>query len=290
MKKLGIIGLGTMGYPISKHLIDNGFSLYTYVRSERSRDRAQALGIQVVETPGELARYTDTVILLVADYNQCQHCLCDPDGIFATMGQGTVIISSTVDPRQIQELGAISPPDINILDAPVSGGAMGAEQASLVTMVAGDQAHFLKCGDIFSSYARKAVYVGPKLGQAQALKAVNQMLVGIHMVATAESMALATGLGINPVAMLETISECAGNSNIFRNRMPKLIAQDFAVRASLETLEKDTKICMDLAESVGVPCYLTEICHKLFQQTPRSRETAEDACAVIRLYRNEAVG
>ena len=286
MKTLGIIGLGAMGHPIARHLIKNGFTLYTTVRSQRSRQKAQDLGIQILDSHRDFARVTDRIFLMVSNYAQCADCLLGDNGIFSTLKEGTVILSSTVAPKDAESLAAACPEGVSLIDAPVSGGAIGAEKGNLVTMVAGSKAAVDCCRDIFDCYCRKVVYVGETPGQAQSVKAVNQMLVGIHMTATAEAMALSTALGIDPNAMLETITDCAGNSNIFQSRMPKLIAGDFTARASLETLEKDTKICMDLASEAGVPCHLTEICHDLFARTPRKEANREDACAVIRLYQS----
>lgn len=287
MKTLGIIGLGAMGHPIAHHLIRQGFTLYTTVRSERSRKKAEELGIQVLQNHQEFAQVTDRILLIVSNYAQCADCLLGDTGIFSTLKRGTIILSSTVDPRDAEALDAACPEGVELIDAPVSGGAIGAEKGTLVTMTAGSKDAVDACRDIFDSYCRKVVYVGNKAGQAQSVKAVNQMLVGIHMAATAEAMALSTALGIDPQAMFETISDCAGNSNIFQSRMPKLIAGDYSARASLETLEKDTKICMDLADTAHVPCYLTEICHDLFSRTPRTEANMEDACAVIRLYQTD---
>ena len=284
MKTLGIIGLGAMGHPIAAHLIRNGFELYTTVRSQKSRDKANALGIHVLESRRDFAAHTDRILLLVSNYAQCTECLLGDDGVFSTFHKGSVILSSTVSPKDAEALAALCPDNVALIDAPVSGGAIGAEKGNLITITAGDSDAIDNCRDVLDCYCRKVVQVGNKAGQAQAVKAVNQMLVGIHMTATAEAMALSTAMGIDPQAMFETISDCSGTSNIFQSRMPKLIAGDFSARASLETLEKDTRICMDLAETYGVPSYLTNICHDLFVQTPRDSAVSEDACAVIRMY------
>lgn len=284
MKNLAFLGLGAIGFPIAEKLIQHGFHLYTSVHSPRSFERAQNLGIEIVESPAELSRHADTVLVLVNNYAQCKDCLFAENGLLSTLKSGTVILSSTLDPRQAKELEENFPQGVHYLDAPISGGVTGALAGTLVTMVSGEKNVFDSCADIFAAYSKKAVYVGEEVGQAQALKAVNQMLVSIHMVATSEAFSLASGLGINPEILLDIIPECAGNSNIFQNRMPKLIANDFSARASLKTLEKDTGICMDLAKMVHVPSYLTSLCHELLCATPSEDRAAEDACAVIRMY------
>ena len=287
MKKLGLLGLGALGMPVGERLIQHGFQLYTSVHSEHSRERAQSLGIEIVDSPAEIAAYTDIVLILVNNYSQCLECLTAEKGLFHSLKKGTVILSSTLDPRQAKELDVLCPQEVHLLDAPVSGGVTGAQSGTLVTMVAGEEAVLAQCKEVFSAYSKKVVHVGSEIGRAQALKAVNQMLVAIHMVATSEAMSLATGLGISPEVLLETVSDCAGNSNIFQNRIPKLIAGDFSARASLKTLEKDTAICIDLAKMVQVPCYLTSLCHDMFKCTPTTDPSLEDACAVIRLYQNQ---
>lgn len=281
---LAIIGLGAMGYPVAEHLINHGFELYTVVRSERSRKKAQELGICVVDAYRDLAGYTDRILMFVSNYAQCEECLLGSEGALSAMERGTIILASTVSPDSAAQLAAACPEGVHLVDAPVSGGAVGARKGDLLVMAAGEAQTVESCRDIFECYSRKVSYIGANPGQAQAVKAVNQMLVSIHMTAAAEAMALSTGLGIDPQTMLDTITECSGNSYMFQSRMPKLIRQDFSAQASLETLEKDTGICMELAESANIPCYLTQMCHELFRQTPRSETSPEDACAVIRMY------
>lgn len=242
------------------------------------------MGIQVLETAGEIAERTDRILLMVSNYEQCRGCLQGTDGVLAAMKKGIIIVSSTIAPEQMRLLSEMCPEGIALLDAPVSGGVTGAEQGKLVTMAAGDSQVFEVCRDIFQAYSKKIVYVGAKLGQGQMLKAVNQMLVGIHIAAAAEAVSFSESMGIDPQVLQDTISECAGNSNMFQSRVPKLMKHDFSSRAALETMEKDIKICIDLAEKAGVPCYLTELCHDLYRKTPRSETVQEDACAVIRVY------
>lgn len=287
MKTLGIIGLGAMGHPIAVLLKKQGYELYTSVRSQRSREKAEALGIHVLDSHRDFAAHTNRILMIVSNYDQCAECLLGSDGVLSTMTEGTIILVSTVSPKDAATLAEACPDGVELVDAPVSGGAAGAEKGILTTMTAGKREAVDACRDVFDCYCRKVIYVGDKPGQAQSVKAVNQMLVGIHMTATAEAMALSTALGIDPNAMFETISECSGNSVIFQSRMPKLIGKNFTSRASLETLQKDMKICMDLAASANVPCYLTEMCHDMFCRTPRAEDVAEDACAVIRLYQLE---
>lgn len=287
MKTIGIIGLGAIGYPIAKQLLDNSYGLVTAVHSKRSEEKAVSLGLKIVDSPSAISEYTDTVIILVNDFSQCMECLTSECGLFNSLRSGNIILSSTIDPRQVDELLSVTPNGINIIDAPISGGVTAAEKGSLITMVAGGNDAFQGCQEIMMAYSRKIIYVGERVGSAQALKAVNQMLVGIHMVATAEAMSLAEGLDIPPEKLLETISECSGESNIFKNRMPKLINKDYTARASLATLIKDTGICIDLANLCDSPCHLTKLCHDLFSKTPSFDASMEDACSVIRLYEKE---
>ena len=259
MKTLGIVGLGAMGFPIAQRLQKQGYRLLTTVRSERGHRRAQALNIEVVSAPDQLPQHTDTVLLLVSNAEQCRDCLLGERGIFASMTAGVIILSSTVSPEQAAIIQADCPAGIDLLDAPVSGGVSGAEQGQLVTIAAGNAGIIDRCRDIFSAYSKKIIVVGENPGQAQAVKAINQMLVSIHMAGTAEALALANASGLDPRLLFEVISESAGNSAIFQSRAPKLIDRDFSVRASLETLKKDTEICIHLAETNHVPCYLTAL-------------------------------
>lgn len=117
-------------------------------------------------------------------------------------------------------------------------------QGKLVTMAAGDSQVFEVCRDIFQAYSKKIVYVGAKLGQGQMLKAVNQMLVGIHIAAAAEAVSFSESMGIDPQVLQDTISECAGNSNMFQSRVPKLMKHDFSSRAALKRWKRIQKFVL----------------------------------------------
>ena len=286
-KTLGMIGLGAMGRPVSECLLKRGYELFTVVRSEHSRAFAETHGIHILPNPGALAHRTDKILLFVSNYEQCRSLLEGDEGILSALKSGVILLASTVSPKEAASLASLCPSGVSLLDAPVSGGTAGAKSGSLVTMVAGEKSVFDECDDIFSAYAKKKFYIGSEPGQAQALKAVNQMLVGIHMVAAAEAFSLSSSLEIDPEVMFEAISACSGNSNIFQSRVPRFIKEDFRAGASLETLEKDTKICMELAEDAGIPCYLTEKCHELYCDTPGVNRQEQDASSVIRLYRKE---
>jgi 3-hydroxyisobutyrate dehydrogenase-like beta-hydroxyacid dehydrogenase len=286
-QSVGIIGLGSMGAPMARRLMEAGFPLRTYVRSEHSLRRAQALQIPVCASPKELALQSDTILLLVSNGEQCEQCLSGDTGVFAAEKECRILLSSTVSPEMAKELAQRCPAGMHLLDAPISGGVSGAEQGTLVSMVAGDADTYEACLAVLECYSKRVVYVGSQPGQAQQLKSINQLLVSIHMAATAEADALAEGLGLDPQLVFETICDCAGDSAIFRSRMPKLICRDFSPRATLETLEKDTGIILSLAQQAQVPCYLTQLCHELYTRTPRPAPHSLDACSVLQLYQTE---
>lgn len=122
MKQLGIIGLGAMGAPMAGKLQECGFQLFTTVRSAYSRQKAERMGIQVLETAGEIAERTDRILLMVSNYEQCRGCLQGTDGVLAAMKKGIIIVSSTIAPEQMRLLSEMCPEGIALLDAPVSGG------------------------------------------------------------------------------------------------------------------------------------------------------------------------
>lgn len=282
--KLGIIGLGAIGYPIAQNLLHSGYELYTTVRTEKSRKRAERLGIHVLESPQFLYNYVNKVILFVSNHEQCKQCLYAEDGIFTTLKAGLIILGSTIAPNEAQALIQNAPEKVQFIDAPVSGGISRAKDGTLVCIAAGEPQILKKNNDIFSAYCQEVIHVGNEIGQAQKVKAINQMLVSINIIATAEAANLARASDLELNAVFKTISKCAGNSFVFQNRMPKLIERDFTTRASIETMQKDTKICLQLAQETNSPCFLTNLCHELYKKIPSKSIDSEDACAVIRLY------
>lgn len=282
MDTIGMVGLGAMGHSIAQNILNHGYSMVLYdVRPEAMEDlkgpRASAAA-----SLRELGEKADTVLVIVNTFPQCRSVL---EGLLETMDHGVIINMSTIamdEARALEELALAA--GVRMMDCPVSGGTSGAKQGTLTVMAAGEDRLFERCRPLFSSFAANIVHVGRQVGQGQAIKAINQLLVGIHMCATAEAFTLARKCGLDLQLVYDTIRTSAGNSRIFENRGQFLIDRDFSTRSTLQIQLKDTDIACRTADLVGAPSLLCGVARELFKLSVAKFPPTDDSIEVARLY------
>ena len=279
---IGFVGLGTMGLPIVKNILKARKELSFYARRDAVIQETRSMGGQFCPSMEELGAKCDVVIFFLNTAEQCRECL---EKLLAGMQAGTVIIGSTMSPKDCAGLAAIcAQKGIILLDAPVSGGAQGAIDGTLTSMVSGDLETFEQHRNLLELYSKKIAYVGEKPGMAQTLKAINQQLVGINVVSVCEAYALGIGCGIDPQAIADTIPFCAGTSRIFENRSQYIIQRNFDKRSSLQIQLKDLKICRQLAKTAGITLPVTVACEKIYEEALTFCDPSEDSIAVLKTY------
>lgn len=278
---IGFVGLGTMGFPIMQNICRAGHEIVFYARKPEVVEAAEAVGALFCPDMEDLGRRCEVVIFFLNTAAQCEECL---NKVLAGMSPGkTVIIGSTILPEESLHLSRIcEEKGVCLLDAPVSGGVRGAIDGSLTVMVSGDSKRVEQCRALMECYGRKIAYIGPKPGDAQIMKAINQELVGINIVAVCEAYALGIRCGLDPNAIFDTISSCAGTSRIFENRSEYIIARDFSKRSSLSIHKKDLSICRRLAEEVGMKLPVATVCEQLYAEAMEFCDPEEDGIAVIK--------
>lgn len=282
MEKLGMIGLGVMGHAIAQNLLKHGYQLVLYDLRPEVMDDLLSQCAERAESLQDLGERADTVLMIVNSYKNCADVL---SGLLKTMHAGTIINMSTVSPedaKALEEQAAAN--GVSMLDCPVSGGTAGAKAGTLTIMASGAQYLFQKYRPVFDSFGRKTVYVGSEIGQGQMLKAINQLLVGIHMCAAAEAFTLAKKCGLDLQMVYDTICNSAGNSRIFENRGQFLIDRDFSIRSTLRIQFKDTDIACKTADSSGVPCPLGNVARELFRLAIGKYPPNDDSIEVVRIY------
>ena len=278
---VGMIGLGAMGHSIAENIMKHGYSMILYdVRSESMVDLVEQ-GATAAPAIQPLAENADPVLIMVNTYEQCKNCL---EQVLETKHSGTVMICSTISMEQVQTLEQIAQKaGVAILDAPVSGGTAGAREGTLTIMAAGSAEVYACCLPILRAFGSHPIHVSEVVGHGQALKAVNQLLVGVHMCAAAEAFNLARQCGLDLSVVYETIVKSAGNSRIFENRGKFFIERNFNTRSTLAIQLKDTNIACQTAEHAGVPVLLASLCRQLFANSVCLFEKTEDSNAVIKL-------
>ena len=280
--KLGMIGLGAMGHAIAENILKAGHPLAVYdVRAEAYADLI-GLGAAPVESLAEMGRTADCVFMMVNTFPQCQSVL---DGLLATMDHGTVVNMGTIAMPQARQLAQTAAEHgVDMLDSPVSGGTAGAKAGTLTLMVSGPRAVFDRVKPVMDSFASNIALVGTEPGHGQAVKTINQLLVGVHMCATAEAFTLARKCGLD----LQAVYDIIRTSAIFENRGQFVIDRNFDTRSTLQIQAKDTGIVCDTARAVGAPTLLADTALELFQKAVEKYPPTDDSIEVIRLYEEMA--
>lgn len=277
-----MIGLGVMGHSIAQNILNHGYPMVLYdLRPEVMEDLA-AQGAETVGSLQELGENVNTVFMIINSY---KHCVNAMSGLLETMHGGTIINMSTISVEDAKSLEKMAnEKGVSMMDCPVSGGTAGAKAGTLTIMAAGTDELFERYLPIFQSYGKNVVHVGKEVGNGQAMKAINQLLVGVHMCATAEAFTLAKKCGLDLQLVYDTVKTSAGTSRIFENRGQFLINRDFSIRSTLQIQLKDTDIACQTADSVGAPSPLANTARELFKIAVKKYPPNDDSIEVVRLY------
>ena len=282
MKKIGMIGLGAMGHSVAENVLKAGFPMVLFdIRPEAYADLLEK-GAEGAATLQELGTKTDTVLMMVNTYPQCVSVM---GSLLETFHDGVIINLGTIALDEAQSLAKLAEEkNCQMIDCPVSGGTAGAKAGTLTLMAACSDEVFEKNLPLLESFGKNVKQVGKEPGQGQAVKAINQLLVGVHMCATAEAFTLASKCGLDLQMMYETICTSAGRSEIFRNRGQYLIDRDFSTRSTLQIQLKDTSIACKTADAVGAPTFLANTARELFKLAVKKYPATDDSLEVVRIY------
>jgi len=285
-RKVGFIGLGAMGTGMALRLVGAGLTVAGYdVRA----DAAQALGRaggRAAASPADAARDADALVVMVVNADQTDAVLFGKDGAVETLPKGAlVMVSTTVPASYIRGLATrLAEHGYQLLDAPVSGGTVGAESGKLTIMAAGTPEAFARAEPILAATAGKVYRLGDAPGMGSAVKTVNQLLAGVHIAAAAEAMALGAKAGIDPRVLFEVISNSAGMSWMFNNRVPHMLDGDYTPKSAVEIFVKDLGLVLDTGHELRFPLPLSASAHQLFLAASASGHGREDDSAVVKVF------
>ena len=263
--RIGFIGLGLMGKPMAGHLLKAGYPLTVHNRSRAAVDELVAQGARAGDTPREVAANSDVVITMLPDSPDVEAVVVGPDGLLAGARAGLIHIDmstiATTTTRRLAELEAEY--EVKHVDAPVSGGDIGARNATLSIMVGGDEYAFLACQPIFETLGKRIIHIGPT-GCGQIAKACNQIMVAAQMVAMGELLVMAQKAGADPEKVIEAIKGGAAQCWTLDNKPQRLFkgVRTPGFKASMQY--KDLNIVMDMAKAFQVPLPTTAVNTQLF--------------------------
>ncbi len=286
---VGLIGLGAMGMGMAQSLRRAGFAPHVFdLRSEVAQGFAKEGGVACASLE-ELGANCDVVISVVVNAAQTEAVLFGADGksgVASTMRAGSVfVMCSTVDPNWSVAMEArLAERGLLYIDAPISGGAAKAAAGQITMMTAGTPAAYERAGGALDAMAAKVYHLGDKAGAGSKVKIINQLLAGVHIAAAAEAMALGLREGVEPEALYDVITHSAGNSWMFENRMPHVLAGDYTPLSAVDIFVKDLGLVLDVARSSKFPLPLSSTAHQMFMQASTAGYAREDDSAVIKIF------
>ena len=289
IKKVCVIGLGSMGFGIASSLIKNGHEVYGLDKDKKHTDRLQKAGGKNEEL-SKICKIVDVVVIVVLNSIQTEQILFGKHGIVEQLNKETlIIVCTTVSPQFAREMAEkCNQYHIHYLDAPMSGGSVKSENGQLSYMVSGSKLALQKAHLILEATAEKVFQLGEEPGKGSAMKSVNQMLAGIHISAMAEALTFGITQGIEPEKFLEVISKCAGTSWMLENRAPHIIDNDYTPKSSINIWPKDLGIVLDIAKNSNFSAPLTAIAMQQFVAAAGSGLANEDDAAVAKVYAKNA--
>ena len=288
--RIGFVGLGIMGSPMSKNLMKAGYRLKVYNRSDRPAvQEVVDAGAERVATPRAAAEGSDITITMVTDSPDVEAVIMGDDGIIHGVGRGsTVIDMSTISPRLTREIAsALQNKGANMLDAPVSGGDVGAINGTLSIMVGGDQAVFDECLPVFEAMGKNINLIGGH-GAGQTTKLCNQIAVAVNNLGMAEALMLAAASDLDVAKVVDAISGGAAGSWQLSNLGHRILADDFAPGFMVRLQQKDLKLVMGAANDVQLALPGVSIAHQYFNIVERAGCGDEGTQALIKAYELQA--
>ncbi len=272
-EKVGFIGLGIMGMPMARNLLKAGFEVVAYNRTASKSEALAKEGARKANSPKELAMECPVVITIVSDTKDVTAVILGKDGVIEGARPGSVVIDmSTISPKATREIAArLKEKGVSTLDAPVSGGDVGAVKATLSIMVGGDAEVFQRCRPIFEAMGNNIVHVGAS-GMGQTVKLMNQILVVGNLNAVVEALVFAQKSGADLDKAINAVKGGAAGSWQLANLGPRIIKRDFSPGFMVDLVQKDLRLVMEAAAETGLPLPVTSLVNQMYHSLQGSGE------------------
>ncbi len=289
MTRIGYIGLGLMGSAMARNLMKAGYSLVVHNRSQQIVKELVSEGATAASSPQEVARQVDFVFTNLPDSPDVEKVVLGPNGIVAGAHEGLIYIdNSTIKPETARKIAAeLAKVKIQALDAPVSGGQIGAQQGTLVFMVGGPQDAFDKAVPLFKAMGKSWILVGDS-GAGQIAKAANQIMVAAQMAAMGELLVFARKCGVDPFKVTEAIKGGAAQCWTLDVKPTRLAQGNRTPGFKAYMQLKDLNIILDTGKTYDAPVPLSEVTQALFKQMVDAGNGEQDNSAVLSVLEKKA--
>lgn len=283
---VAVVGLGSMGMGMARNMLDKGHRVVGVDTNAAACDALVAAGGAIAGSPRDAVASADALVIVVVNASQVETVLFGENGAIGSLPKGAVVVQcATVPPGFSRSLGErLAAAGHPLLDAPMSGGAARAKDGQLTIMSSGSADAYARAEPILEAIAGKIYRLGDAPGVGSLVKTVNQLLAGVHIAAAAEAMALGTKAGADPRVLYDVISNSAGNSWMFGNRVPHMIEGDFTPLSAVDIFVKDLGLVLDTGRDVKQALPLAATAHQLFLMASAAGWGRLDDSAVVKLY------
>jgi putative dehydrogenase len=286
VERAGMLGLGQMGGPMAANLVRKGIEVWAYDPRPEALSQAVERGATACARPAEVARAAQITLVIPFDYGEVEQAIFGPGGLVEGLAEsGLIVVMSTIGPDNARQLGQrLAERGHRMIDAPVSGGAAGAEAGTLTVIASGPADDLDRCRPLLEAFAANIFHVGGEVGAGQAAKLVNQLLVVTHLVAAVEALLLGARSGVDPQQLYEIISTSVGNSRVFQTRVPVILDRTFKTGGSVKILVKDARLVLQQGASAGTPLPLASAAQQVFEMARSVGLGEEDDASLAKLY------
>jgi 3-hydroxyisobutyrate dehydrogenase len=285
-QRIGFIGLGAMGAGMAASLVRAGCAVTGFDLRQAALEELVAAGGGRAASPRAAAKGAALLVVMVVNQGQVEDVLFGPDGAAQALQRGAVVmLSSTVPAAYVRELGQrLDAEGLALLDAPVSGGAVAAGKGELTIMASGSAEAFAAAEGALAACAGQVHRLGAAPGIGSMVKAVNQLLAGIHVVSAAEGMAFGVALGADPKVLYEVIRGAAGGSWMFDNRVPHMLDDDYTPRSAVDIWVKDLGLVLDSAKALKMPLPVAAAAYQVVMMAAAQGLGPIDDAAFVKVY------
>jgi 3-hydroxyisobutyrate dehydrogenase len=284
--KVAFLGLGAIGGPMAAHLADDPFDLTVWNRTgEKARAFAEENGVYAARPPAEAVSEADVVVTCLPSSREVEQLFAGPGGLGSALRAGSLVIDCTSgDPATSRKLAAqLSSRGVAFVDAPVSGGVKGAAAGTLTVMCGGDAVNIERARPVLEAFGKRIIRCG-EVGSGDAVKAMNQALLAIHIWSAGEALAALAKLGVSAEVALEVINGSSGRSNSSENLFPeRVIGRAFPRTFKLALLDKDVGIAAGIAAETEISAPMIELASRLFAEAHAELGEEADHVEAVRV-------
>ncbi|MCR1899441.1 NAD(P)-dependent oxidoreductase [Irregularibacter muris] len=283
---IGFVGLGVMGKRMAANVLKGGYSLTVFDLNKEAVKELVDMGAKEGQSPAQAAKEADVVFTSLPNSMIVENVILGKDGVLEGMEEGRTIVDlSSITPKSIQYIAQkAQEKNVQVLDAPVSGGAAGAEKGTLTLMVGGNKEKFEQLLPVLNHIGTKVTHVGD-VGAGDTVKLVNNLLLGVNMVAVAEALSLGVKAGLKPEVLYDIISQSSGSSYALTAKYKNFIAKgNFEPGFMIDLQYKDLQLAVDTAKDLKAPLMIGNLSQQMYEMARAKGLGTEDISAVLKLY------